>query len=514
MPPPACLTAVSGSSPIVLIAPHGGRRDPALRPWVTGRLRVNDLHTAALTAELAAALDAAALINAEQDRNEVDLNRISRAHERAPWFLLRLAELLDAILARHGRATVLVIHGWNVVQPIVDLGLGCAPAADPRTPGAGAAVSPAFAAKAVPALVEACASRGILTTVGARYPACHRENLLQLFTPRYRDDRRPLVRALAAMADRVDAMQLELGIPLRWPGAWRPRLVAACRTVLADLVAPAAGARATSAPPASAAATPPPARLEFTSPTLCGLAGVDTTGGRLLLFLPTGDLALFTGERVGLAAAAVDGLVFQPTTGAGHQVRFRGPLLHFPDTTPFLDLESGLAGARLGEGDVRLDFSPDETTAAGPGGFGRVSGSVTLDGVSHLVGGHGFVHDGAAPEVWPRLRAALRLVDDTRLVLTLGLPDGLVDGFVRCGDRREPVVRARATVANGDSPLERFVLEVELAGGRRFELVAHALHRLPVIRAHRPTPLRLEFAACRLEGSDGAPAGWCEVGGL
>jgi len=363
--------------------------------------------------------------------------------------------------------------------------------------------------------VEACASRGISTTVGARYPASHRENLLQLFTPRYRDDHRPLVRALAAMARRVDAMQLELGIPLRWPGAWRQRLVLACRTVLADLVAPAAGSRATPAPLASAAAVPTPARLEFTSPTLCGLAGVDAAGGRLLLFPTAGDLALFTGERVGPAAATVDGLVLQPTTGVGHHVRFRGPLLHFPDTTPFLDLESGLGAARLSEGDVRLDFSPDEpTVAVGSGEFGRVSGSVTLDGVRHLVDGHGFVHDGAAPEVWPRLRAALRLVDDTCLVVTLGLPDGLVDGFVRCGDRSEPVVRARASVGDGNNPLERFVLEIELVGGRRLELVAHALHRLPVIRAHRPAPIRLEFAACRLEGSDGAPAGWCEVGGL
>ena len=179
---------VAGSSPLVLVAPHGGQRDYDRRPWGSAPLKVNDLHTASLTEELAAVTQASAVINAGLDRNDVDLNRLGAAHDRAAVFLERLADVLSAAIARHGRATALTVHGWNVIQPAVDLGFGCAHGtAVDRT----AAVSPAFAASAVPALVRACAAHGIAATTGARYPARARENLVQLFTPRYRNDPRP-----------------------------------------------------------------------------------------------------------------------------------------------------------------------------------------------------------------------------------------------------------------------------------------------------------------------------------
>ena len=73
MPTSARLTVVPGDGPLVLVAPHGGRRDAERRPWAGGHLRMNDLHTASLTAELAALLGAGALINEKYDRNEVDL---------------------------------------------------------------------------------------------------------------------------------------------------------------------------------------------------------------------------------------------------------------------------------------------------------------------------------------------------------------------------------------------------------------------------------------------------------
>src|SRR5207249_6788610 len=88
--------------------------------------------------------------------------------------------------------------------------------------------------------------RGIAATDGARYPARHRENMLQLFTPRYAEDHRPPVRALAARAPLVDAVQLELGIALRWPGAWRSRFLDACAAALPAL---AAAREPASAPP-------------------------------------------------------------------------------------------------------------------------------------------------------------------------------------------------------------------------------------------------------------------------
>src|SRR5262249_57900355 len=118
------------------------------------------------------------------------------------------------------------------------------------------------------ALVDACTARGIAATVGARYPARNRENLLQLFTARHRNDPRDRVGRLAALGPRVDAVQLELGIALRWPGAWRRRLLDACAAALPALLQPPTTAPAHVAGPD--AATPmsrPPTRLAGVSPT-------------------------------------------------------------------------------------------------------------------------------------------------------------------------------------------------------------------------------------------------------
>jgi hypothetical protein len=507
------LTAIPGAGAIVLLAPHGGRRDPARRPGAGGRVRVNDLHTASLTTELARVLDARALINADHDRNEIDLNRVSEAHDRAPWFLEALARVLHDTLARHGHATVLVVHGWNVIEPVADLGLGCTPGPVPFAVDEGAAVSPAFAHTAVRALVRGCAARGITATLGVRYPARHRENLLQLFTTRYRNDSRPLVRAIAALAPRLDAVQVELGIPLRWPGPWRDRFVDACRA--------ARPAFAGEAPPDAAApelpGSPgvadhgPPARLEFTSPGLCGLVAADRGGLRLLLFPTEGGLVLFTAERT--AGRPPGPLVVEPAAGGTVAVRLRGPLLRFRDTTPFLDLEPGLAGARLVEADVSLAFASD-VPADGGTGFGSIAGRVTLDGVTHPIAGDAFADAGAAPQVWPRFRAALRLGGDARLALSVGLDGTHVRGALRRGAQEDPARRATLRLGPPHAPLSRFALAVELASGTLLDLEVHALHRLPVIRRGPVSPVRLEFAVCRLAGGPPGAAGWCEVGGL
>ena len=509
----ARLTILSGDGPLVLVAPHGGRRDAKRRPWAGGHLRVNDLHTASLTAELATLTGAAALINTEHDRNDVDLNRVSEAHERVPWFLERLAGLLDTALRRHGRATLLALHGWNVVEPVVDLGLGCAPGEDPFAAGRAAAVSPAFAASALPRLVAACRARGITATVGARYPARHRENLVQLFTRRYAEDGRPLVRALAALAPFVDAVQLELGIPLRWPGQWRARLVAACADALPALLG---APRLATEPPSGAAAAPPaaplPRRLEFAGAALSGLVGLEAAGtGRLLLFPAGGDLVLFTGERLGRTAG---GLRVEPSASGGLALRCDGPLLRFPDTTPFLDLETGLARARLVDGEIDLRFAPRHAHD-GTAEFGTITGSVALDGVLEPVTARGFVEDGTPAGPWPRLRAALDLGDGARLALTLGLPGGQASGFLCRDGRHIAVAAARAALGPAEAPLARVTLELELADGSRRRLAARALHRLPVIRARGRAPVRVEFAACCLDDAPAPdPAGWLEVGGL
>ncbi len=508
-------SVISGAAPLVLVAPHGGRRDPLRRPWREGGLKVNDLHTAALTAELAAATGATALVNSTLDRNETDLNRICEMVERAPRFLELLASIIDEKLAAHERVTLLTVHGWNVVQTSVDIGLGCRTEHDPLAVGRRAAVSSAFAATALARLLAACDAQGIVATVGARYPARNAENLLQLFTMRYHEDPRPPVRALAAAAPRVDAMQLELGIPLRWPGAWRQRLCASIVASLPDLLAPrpnAAPAVVRHAAPASSE-RPAAHRLEFTSAGMCGLAALDggAGGGRLLLFLPGDRLLLFTGEPVGRDRRDGVGPLVLRAGPAGTSVRFRGPLLEFPDSTPFLDLEAGLARGHLVDADVALDYAPHGELRAD--GFGEVTGRVVLDGTPFEIAGLGSTGGSFAEGPWPRVRVALRLGADSALRATLAVRDGTAAGVLVRGSERIEVAAGTASLGSSESPLTRLQLALELANGERLELVAHAVHRLPVVRLRGPTPLRLEFAACRLEG-DREPAGWCEAGGV
>jgi len=506
---------ISGPAPLVLVAPHGGRRDPLRRPWREGGLKVNDLHTAAVTAELAAATGASALVNGTLDRNETDLNRICEMVERAPRFLELLAAIIDEKLAVHERVTLLTVHGWNVVQTSVDIGLGCKTEADPLAVGRRAAVSSAFATTALARLLAACDAQGIVATVGARYPARNAENLVQLFTMRYRDDPRPPVRALAAAAPRVDAMQLELGIPLRWPGAWRQRLCASIVASLPELTAPRPRAAAPAAAPAAPAVAerPPACRLEFTSAGMCGLAALDGGGGggRLLLFLPGDRLFLFTGEQVGRDRGDGVGPLSLCVRPESTSVRFRGPLLEFPDSTPFLDLEAGLARGHLVDADVTLDYAPHGELRTH--GFGEVSGRVLLDGTPFDIAGLGSTGGAFAEGPWPRVRVALRLGRDSALRATLAVREGTASGVLARGSERIAVTAGTASLGSADSPLTHLGLALELANGERLDLVAHAVHRLPVVRLRGPTPLRLEFAACRLEG-DEAPAGWCEAGGV
>src|SRR5262249_43103632 len=160
--------------------------------------------------------------------------------------------------------------------------------------------------------------------------------LVQLFTRRHRDDTRPLVRRLTALAERVDALQLELSLPLRLPGSWRQRFVDALADVLGRDDHPSRMVAA----PIGAAHPPLTSSLELLAPRLCGLAAMDAGGARFLLFSDDGRLYHFTGERVGGADPhRVAGLHMHPRDDGGIDVRYAGPLLHFPDTTPFLDLE-------------------------------------------------------------------------------------------------------------------------------------------------------------------------------
>jgi len=383
---PSWMTYRDGEVPILLVAPHGGRR-PADAP-IRDSLKVNDLYTADLTALLAARTGSYALINRAGDRNEVDLNRISQVRARAPWFLDALVELLSALAAHHGAVRVFFIHGWNVVQPVCDLGTGLkqrsgrvAPASKLAAP----TVSAPFFTHVILPFRAAALAQGIDVALGRRYPAADKDNLLQVFSPRFAEDASPAIRSLAALAARqeIDAVQLELGVGLRWPGPGRDRFMEVfCHTLGKCAPLTRATGRefpvfALSRPPAPVPAqlngsplslcrAPEPTRLglHFHDP-LSGLGvmgGIEfsstapTQSGRLMLSLGGSEMVLFTGEDDATSdpgRVQVGGFVWQGESD-GLTISYRGPVMRFSHPQAFIRLEEGLAASWVEPAEITL----------------------------------------------------------------------------------------------------------------------------------------------------------------
>jgi hypothetical protein len=479
-----------GPAPIVLVAPHGGRRDPIARPWGSAPLKMNDLHTGAVTRELAARLGASALLNESTDRNEVDLNRISAAHDAAPGFLAALAEIVDGALARHDTIALLTVHGWNVVQPAVDVGLGVRPSAEALAGGDGAGVSSGFATGVLARLAARLHERGIAATPGLRYPARARENLIQLFTGRHAGDERAAVRRLASAAARVNALQLELSLPLRMPGPWRDAFVGACAAAFADDAAHDAWPTWDDAGAAGRVA------IEVVAPGLSGLAAIDERGARLLLFPDDGGLLTFTSERVGSHAAdGIAGLRLRTTPSGDVELAYDGPMLRFPDTTPFVDLERGLATAVPVAATIELTLVPAHRDGDAPCPFGTAVGRARIGSARIEIRGHG-VRVRRQPELGVQTRVGLRLGDGTGV-----LSDG-GGGLVCRSGVHAPV---RRCVVEPDGSHAR--IAVDAADGPPIAAMAALVHRLPVVPGV-PGASRLLFAACR---HDDGLAGWLQI---
>ena len=356
---------------------------------------MNDLRTADLAEELADALGAACIVNPTLDRNQLDLNRISQVTARAPWFLALIEALLDDILARHPRAEVLFLHGWNVIQPKCDIGVGhtFASAAAAHSSTEALTVSPEYVAARLEALRLHCARAGIAATFGERYPARHPNNLLQLF--RHRTERPPAVPRLAqwAAARRVEAVQLELGVAVRWPGTYRRGFLRAAAAAFSGAAPPP---RAPRAAPHPVPPLPPPASLQLYDPEAAvGLtARVDRVGprgvtGRLLLLLGRRRQALFIGEDRG-GDAVSDGPRFTAVE-EGFRLRFHGPALATSDGTLYLDLEQAFAASRLCAVDVDLLFRPGLSAD-----YGATTGWVEVDGRRSRIAAYAFARHGVA----------------------------------------------------------------------------------------------------------------------
>jgi hypothetical protein len=395
----------TGRGAVVVLAPHGGRRR-APRPADDASVKVNDVHTAELAAELAAAVDASYIINTQCDRNELDLNRVSQIRARAPWFLPLLEALLDELLQRHATVELLVVHGWNVTQPKCDIGIGrrLASATDADRHG-DLTVSSGYISGRLAALRAACLARGISSVFGERYPARHPNNLLQLF--RHVPRSQPPAPRLAAWAaaGRIEAVQLELGVPLRWPGTLRGAFVGA----VAEAFRPGPRPTAPAQPLGHGGMAPSPEHASHgraahsqATPARSGslqcydagarigvIAHIEAAAdggvaGRLLLFIDDRLVGLFTGEDPADAARGGGGLHIA-TESDDLRVFFDGHVLVTDDGSRFVDLEDLFASSRLSAVHLELRFCALDTAE-----LGMVGGRVAIDGVERSIDTVGF----------------------------------------------------------------------------------------------------------------------------
>jgi hypothetical protein len=496
---PDWLARVTGQAALLLVAPHGGRRARASAIELDDPRKVNDLHTAELTFELAARLRAPAIINRTEDRNRLDLNRVSDVRNRAPWFVDLLLEETRRQLAVTERATILFIHGWNAIQPCCDIGIGTRLAGGSFLPvRQGVPTVPLSFLPRLARFADACRSGGIGVTVGDRYPAAGRENLVQVFTARFADDADPRFRELARLgaAGKIAAVQLEFAVPLRWPGPLRASLLDAMQTfgeeetrgnghpTLAALDAPKALATA-------------PARLsvEFHDGNV-GVGGFAATErltsgrrhGRLLLCIGAKRMSLFTGEDSSAGDASPSGVRCSGlawTLGTGGEVRldFDGPCLTFPRTDPFLDLEDGLADAELSHLEASLVWRP----ATDGAWLGRIEGRVRHDGWAASVSAPAALEHPRDAEVQPwRERRVLRvpLGSDTFLSIASRVDrDEHVDGEIVREGRVEPLLSGRVSVRNCADGLAPDAWRIEaVSRSGTLRVFGQVTHAIPVVR--------------------------------
>jgi hypothetical protein len=494
------LEVIDSDSPLLLIAPHGGRAEPRTRSMLNPK--VNDLHTADITRGLAARLGASALINVAMDRNRLDCNRVSQIIERAPWLLEMIAERVDAIVARHGHVTVLLIHGWNIIEPRLDFGLGLRSAGGELRPPGSACVSACdgFINGRLAALAERLRRLGIKPTYGIRYPGGGLQNLLQAFTARHRESPHAPLRAISEVAMRgvVDAAQLELSVALRMPGELRTR----CEDAIAEAFsAEGAESHVARAPlvvnrmprpvvakseigAAATVAAPGRVGIEFYDPAarFGAMASFDVggagMGARIMMLFDGHRAALFTAEgRPARSASAVShGPLSLTREGDSIVLAFHGPAVIVPDATAYLSIERALASGRLDcatEVDVRFeidraggefDFDRILASSAAPqdvplssAAFGRITGQVRLDGARRTLRGFaraGVSFTGLGPQKFTTRRMIWASFDDAEA------PRAIEARAVATADAT-PTQSARILSAEGWSSCELRDLTIE-----------------------------------------------------
>ena len=518
--PDSWLEVIDSDSPILLIAPHGGRAEPRTRALLNPK--VNDLHTADITRTLASRLGASALINVGMDRNRLDCNRLSQIIEQAPWLLEMIAERLGEIVARHGRAIVLLVHGWNIIEPRVDLGLGLRKVGGELCPPGSACVSGSddFINGPLTDLAERLRKLGIKPSYGMRYPGGGVQNLLQAFSSRHRESPVAALRKISeiSIGGVVDAAQLELSVALRMPGELRARCedaIAAAfardrkpsrpprtpmvvnRVPLPRVIKPEIGAAATVAAPGRVGIEffDPKARVGAMASFDVGGAGM---GARIMMLFEGRRAALFTaeGRPTRTESSVTHGPLSLTRDGDSIVLSFRGPAVIVPDSTAYLSIERALASGRLdgamevsvrfaiesGGADADFDFDRILTSSAdaahlasSSAAFGRIVGNVCIGGTAREVSGYaraGMSFTGLGPQKFSMRRMLWACFEGS------GAPHALEARSV-IADDAAPAESARILSGDGWSPCELRDLSIHTASVEEppktiFASMAHA----------------------------------------
>jgi hypothetical protein len=397
---PRWLALREGAAPLIVVAPHGGRRTRPIRR----NDAVNDIGTASIAWELAERLDAHAVINQGLDRNLTDLNRTTALAGDAAQVASVLAAAVDYAGSEGRTPLVLFVHGWNMVSPCCDIGAGLREL-DGRLFGRNPTLSQAMWDGEIAQLRQALSKRGITASVGRRYPASGVDNAAQIFSGRHRDNENPDVARLsrAAGAGQVDAVQLELGVSLRQPGGLRAAFIDGVIEVLgsfAEREAPQATVardRDWSLPPIrkgwmNPLGLPPGFGLQACwndgeAALFCGVepAGPQAMSARFSLVIPGGPMFLLVGEgpwdgSPGLFS--LEGFHWNSRSSShgkdAWRLRVDTTMIRYPSHDAYLDLESGLAQARVVSAEVDLTFTADDIETGT--GNGRLVGTICVDG--------------------------------------------------------------------------------------------------------------------------------------
>ncbi len=430
--------------------------------------------------------DSSYLINNSIDRNTVDLNRITQVRQRAPQFLSQLTEMAGAILAAHDRLKIVVVHGWNVNQSRCDFGIG-APLEKNTKPTAEMplTISPEFFEDFLVTLMASGSEAHY--SCGERFPARTRNNLLQLFR---RDGTRaneiPEPLSQAVTDGRCDAVQIELGIPLRWPGPQRTAFVAEIAEAMSKSLKKN---RKNEGRPARTNHQAASLQLYDERAGITLLASIDSFASasfaRLAVIFCDGRVALYTGEAKSLRKLGRDGPVFTQE-GLDLILSFRGTVLISPSGDDYVDLECALARSSLRNAAVDLRLR------SGSNDSGSVLGAIDIGGERFEVDCTGF----ATPRQWGGWRRASR----TRWVAHAAFADGSARTL-----RNKPADRSTARVSldrDGYTPHELVIVE----DGDR--IVVTPLGRMSIARPVGPgRRARVTFGPARIHNENSGAIG-------